>query len=402
MNEKRPFEGIRVVDLTTYIAAPVAGRMLADWGAEVIKVEPLEGDIWRWYGPNVHVPANDQENPMFDSTNANKQGIALNLRNPKAIEAFKKLLATADIFLTNNREGSLKKMGLDYDSLKEAYPSMIYAQVTGYGEVGPDKDLPGYDTVAHFARTGFTGDFSEANGWLMTAPGGWGDMSCGTTLFGGICAALFARERNGGKGDKVTVSLMGSGIWFGSVGNICTQECYGEPYPKSRDMIDPLLCTYKCKDGRWIMMSLLNFKAQWEPFCDAMGFPDKKNWTKQDTLNKRAEAQAFIGEAFAKLDSKEAVEMLNKISIVQTIVAHFSDNAKDEHAHINDFMRKITLDNGREISMPMNAIKSRNIGDYPYRRGPLLGENTGAVLKTLGYTDAEIAEMQAEKAIGLK
>ena len=149
-------------------------------------------------------------------------------------------------------------------------------------------------------------------------------------------------------------------------------------------------------------MSLLNFKAQWEPFCDAMGFPAKKDWTREDTLAKRPEAQAFIGEAFAKLDSKEAVEVLNKINIVQTIVAHFSDNAKDEHAHINDFMRKITLDNGREISMPMNAIKSRNIGNYPYRRGPLLGENTDAVLKTLGYTDEELAAMKEEKAISQK
>jgi cinnamoyl-CoA:phenyllactate CoA-transferase len=154
-------DGIKVVELANFIAAPACGRFLADCGADVIKVEAPSGDFLRYTAPSEGRPLDQYENTTFDLENANKKSIALNLKDDNAKKILFKLIDDADIFLTNWRPGALKRAGLDYNTLKAKYPKLVYSQITGYGEKGPDKDLPGFDFTAFFARGGITGTLYE-------------------------------------------------------------------------------------------------------------------------------------------------------------------------------------------------------------------------------------------------
>mgnify|MGYP002231176569 FL=1 len=174
-------------------------------GADVIRVESTAGDPWRFYGANCGLPITDEENPLFDIYNLGKKDIQLNTKTPEGKEILFHLLDEADVFITNNRLKSLVRSGLDYESLKDRFPKLIYGLVTGYGQTGPDVDAPGYDGVAFFSRSGMLADMAEPSGYPASAPGCIGDGATGAALFGGICAALFDRVRTG-KGDFVEIS----------------------------------------------------------------------------------------------------------------------------------------------------------------------------------------------------
>ena len=167
----RPLEGIRVVEMATFIAAPCTARFLADLGAEVIKVEPPKGDPLRYTAVNEGRPLDQKENTSYDLENAGKTCIALNTKSEEGREALEKLLATADVFICNWRQSPLKRAGLDWETLHEKYPSLVYGYVSGYGEKGPDKDLPGFDFTAFYARGGILGPLRDKN-------------RCSTVLFG--------------------------------------------------------------------------------------------------------------------------------------------------------------------------------------------------------------------------
>ena len=150
----KPLEGVKVIDLTYFVAGPGAARILADWGADVIKVEGLKGEEWRILGKNYGIPYTAEENALFTAQNANKKFIALDLKKEDGKEALLKLLENADVFISNVRLKSLVKMGLDYDSLKERFPRLIYCHFTGFGYEGPDAARPGFDMAAFWARSG--------------------------------------------------------------------------------------------------------------------------------------------------------------------------------------------------------------------------------------------------------
>lgn len=153
----KPLEGIKVVDLTSYLAAPTTGRVLAEWGADVVKVESFSGDPARRQAGVFNMPMSDDENLAFDYANFGKKFMTLNLKSGKGMEVMLKLLAGADVFLTSNRTKSLMKMGLDYKTLHEKFPKLVYAQVTGYGDKGPEKDAAGFDVTCYMARGGVFG-----------------------------------------------------------------------------------------------------------------------------------------------------------------------------------------------------------------------------------------------------
>jgi crotonobetainyl-CoA:carnitine CoA-transferase CaiB-like acyl-CoA transferase len=190
-NEKRPLCGLRVIELANYVAAPVVGRMCADLGAEVIKIEGRGGDVWRETCAD-HTQTDFSENPLFDFCNVGKKSLALNLKEPKEKEIFFGLLKDADILITNTRQQSLVKLGIDYSSLKERFPRLIYATITGYGYEGPDCNAPGFDMVAFWARPGFMSDMriESAGAYPVNSRYAMGDTATGSLLFSGIMTAL--------------------------------------------------------------------------------------------------------------------------------------------------------------------------------------------------------------------
>ncbi len=274
----KPLAGIRVVELSTMVAAGSCGRMLADWGAESIKVETESGDMFRNFPKTFFVPCTKDENPLFDNLNAGKRGIVLNLKTPEGMEIMHELLADADIFLTNTRTNALKRLGLDYDTLKERYPKLIMATITGFGEKGPKANNPGFDTVAFWASSGFNADMmvDGPDSYPVYSSAGPGDIISAMGLFAAISSALYKRTQTG-EGDRVSISLYGTALWCFHIMAVATEERYGGyAYPKTRMDSSPTGSPFRTKDGEWVMTTIINIDQQWPKLCDVLGIPELK------------------------------------------------------------------------------------------------------------------------------
>lgn len=396
VNIKQPFEGLKVIDLTTYLAAPLSARLMADFGADVIKIESFKGDPYRTYGAAMKCPVKDDQNPVFDAYNSNKRSCPINLKTEEGKEILFKLLETADVFVTNNRDKSLKKMGIDYASIKERYPRLVYVTVSGYGLEGPEKDLPGFDSIAFYARTGLLCDTVVKGNMPAYPASAGGDNTTGLIAYAAIVTALLARERTG-RGDHIDVSLFGNGVWMSGLLAICSK--YGELYPKGRYELKPVNNNvYQCRDGEWVAFTILEFERYFRQFCQVLECPelaDDPRWqTRADALNNREPLIREIEKVMLKFDSEDVERRLRQADVVVSRLHHFAELDDDEQALSNDYMRKITFDNGEEGTMFMNPLKSENIGRYPYRRGPLMGEDTDCVLGALGYSEEQIRAMK--------
>lgn len=402
MNENKPLSGYRVVELSTFVAAPSCARLLADWGADVIKVESGIGDPFRYFGTTMMMPAKESECPAFELYNANKKAAVIDLKSAEGQEAFHKLLATADIFVTNNRPEALKKLGLDYETLKGRYPKLIHAVVTGFGEKGPDVDMPGFDVVAFWARSGFLADLVKPGEYPVYTPAGFGDLVVGSTLFGGICAALLNREKTG-HGDKISVSLFGASIWYSGLMITSTQEKYGNVFPKARNNGNPLAIPYKAQDGEWIMLSIIEHERYWGAFCKAVGheelISDPRFDTREHMMQNKAALIAFLEAVFQTKSSSEWLSILQQADIVHDKLRHLKDIVTDEQAWANDYLYNFTFPNGEKAILPAPPIQSAELGELPRQRGPFLGEHTKEVLHELGYSVEQIEQMMAKKAI---
>lgn len=269
---EQPLSGIKVLEFSSFVAVPGVGRMMATWGADVIKVEGITGEVWRYMGGNYVSPSLDDENPLFTFCNANKRMISLDMRQPEALEVMKTLAKSCDVFLTNIRPASLKRQGLDYDSLKKINPGIIFADFTAYGDVGPDADEAGFDVASLWGRSGLMIDSVPKGCVPPRMTGGAGDLICSGYLLSGILSALIAKKQSG-KGTRITSSLYWNGLWCASTGIISTQ--YGNPYPKDTlQPINPLVHTYLCKDQEWFCPGIQNYDLQHDKVLNAFGLSE--------------------------------------------------------------------------------------------------------------------------------
>lgn len=399
MNDvKKPFAGIKVVDLSTYLAAPLAGRLMAELGADVIKVESFAGDPYRTYGSAMHCTVAVDENPVFDAYNGSKRSCPINLKSEAGKEIFFKLLKQADVFLTNNRSQSLKKMGIDYDTLKTRFPRLVYVTVSGYGTTGPDVDQPGFDSISFFARTGLLADTVMKGNPPAVPVSAGGDNLTGLFAYTSVVTALLARERTG-KGDHIDVSLFGNGIWMCGLLALCTP--YGEVYPKDRYELKPVNNnSYECKDGEWVSFTVLEFERYFSKLCEALECPelaeDPRWQTRADALKHRAELIRTLEPVMKKFTAREVEQRLGAVDIVACHVRHYADLLEDPQALANDYMRKVACESGHVCDMFMSPLKSENIGRYEFKRAPHMGEDTDAVLAELGYTGEEISKFKED------
>ncbi len=395
---KKPFKGIKVVDLTSYLAAPLSGRLMAELGADVIKVESFKGDPYRTYGTAMCCPIDEKENPVFDAYNASKRSCPINVKTAKGKELFFKLLEQADVFLTNNREQSLEKLGIDYASIKDRFPRLVYVTVSGYGMKGPDVNQPGFDSIAFFAKSGMLADVVMKGAMPAIPISAGGDNMTGLIGYCAIVTALLARERTG-KGDHIDVSLYGNGVWM--AGLLALTSHFGEIYPKERYTLKP--CNnnvYQCGDGEWVAFTILEFERYFSKFCEVLECPDlakDPRWqTRADSLKHRAELIPEIEKVLIRFSSDEVVKRLQSVDIVVSKVMHYKDLEFEPQALENDYMRIVEAENGDKYPTFINPLKSENIGQYEFKRGPHLGENTVDVLGELGYSAEEIDQLVKE------
>lgn len=402
-------DGVRVVDLSTYIAAPTCGKMLANMGAEVIKVESPKGDDFRVISTSYKYPEEDPDghNWALDGLNANKKDLCINLKDPKGKEAFYKLLSTADVFLTNNRVQALKKLGLDYDTLHEMFPGLIHASILGYGEDGPLKDKPGFDYTAYFSRGGIAMSIMEKG----TAPGvplsGFGDVYAGVALCSGINAALYKKAMTG-EGERVTVSLLQTAIY--GLSWLMGAQDYGYELPATRRHTNSATATtYLTKDGRWVQLAMLNYDVQLPRFVKVSGadflLEDERFNTFKNMLQHIEEMVDVLEPVFAQFTLEEWIAKLEEADIPFEIVQTVEEVVHDEHNYINDYIfTKTRPADGKTIyySRPPVVFTERPlVKDEEGRIGrcPFLGEDSANIMRELGYSEEEVTEMIATGAI---
>lgn len=399
----KPLAGLKVVELSTFVAAPISARMLADMGADVVKIETFRGDPWRETS-KANTFTGDEENPVFDIYNAGKKSIALNIKTPEGFQVLMHMLETADVFVTNTRPASLERLGLDYESLKERFPKLIYATLTGYGEVGPDRDAPGFDTVAFWTRSGFLIDMSikSESSYPVLNPTGSGDTVTGMNLFAGIMLALYQRDRTG-KGDLVTVSLYNSGIWMLAARIIEAEDKYGMKFPKERTDVSPLSAAYRCSDGEWICITVLDYHKLAAKLFRILGveqqIEENDIHSFAELKQKSAIVMPLFEAAFAKKTSVEWLEILKEADMVCSVMNHMRDVCNDEQAIVNNFVQDYRCHDGSICKLPCQPIRLGMVGPTFAEGTPLIGENTDEVLEQYGYTGEEIKNLHQAGAV---
>lgn len=405
---KRPLEGVKVVELATFIAGPCCARYLADLGAEVIKVEAPNGDPLRFTAVNEGRPFGDQEDTSFCLENAGKKCVTLNTKSEAGREALEKLIADCDIFITNWRQPALKRGGLDYETLKVKYPKLVMGYVSGYGEKGPDKDLPGFDFTAFFARGGVMGTMYDVDSSPMLPIAGFGDHQVGMYLASGVLAALY-RARETGEGDQVTVSLFHTALWDIALFLQCNQ--YGDSstqYPVSRKKIaNPLNVAHKTKDGYWVQFSMPRYDYYYPIFMKALGREDLVDDTKffpQTALQEHlVEFYDMLHGEILNMTLAEVEDMMKKADLPYAVCQTWNQVLEDRQAWESDALAKVKFPNGAERAMVRTPVLFANTDLAPYERASFLGEDTEQVLKRLGYTNEQIAAMiAAGEATGCK
>lgn len=400
-----PLSGIKVLDLSTYVAAPVCCRLLADLGAEVIKVERPTGDTWRTTG-KAYVPQRftDQENPVFDIYNSGKQHIALDLKTPEGKEVFWKLLEQADVFVTNTRPAALQRLGISYEDLKEKFPKLIYGIVLGYGEEGPDKDKPAFDTTGFWSKSGFLRDMATMGEHYapVNPPFGVGDTITGYLLMGEICAALYRRSQTG-LGDYVRSTLYHNGIFTMGTMQIISQKPFGREFPATRTAHGVPGGIYQCSDDDWIYVGVGYNSALIAKLCEIIGRPELANDPKYDTQQKRMEHQVeyyrYFRDAFLTQPAGYWLQLAEQQDLPIVRLNHFSDVAEDEQAWINGYLEHVTFANGKTDIMPSSPIEMDSVGALKTVPAPQIGANTDAILQQLGYSAEAIDAMKASGAI---
>jgi len=399
MNQNNILSGIKVIEMSTYIAGPSCARILADWGADVVKVETPKGDAWRYIAAGL---VTDDADPVFAGDNANKKFAAIDLKVPGGTEVLKTLLKDADVFITNLRPNALEKMGLCYEELSVMNDRLIYALGTGYGLDGPVKDHPGYDTTAFFSRGGISLSFAQKDGIPCNPGAGLGDHVLGTNLALGVLAALYNREKTG-KGEFVNSSLFQSAVYLLSSMTGLVQV--GVSFPNSRmDPPNSLNNTYQCKDGKWIMLAGASWAMYLPKFCEIAGHRDEF-YEHEDYLSPIAgliygqELSKMVSDIIITKTRDEWVEILTDADFPHEVLQDINDILADEQALVNKYICKKEFEDGTSYvytNVPV-FFGSQPITDFVHSRS--IGADTEEVLKSAGYSEVQIKELLEAGAI---
>ena len=398
---KRPLEGVKVLELATFVAVPACARYLADLGAEVIKIEALQGDPLRYTFVNEGRPGTELEQTSYDVDNAGKKCIALNTKSEAGRKVLDELLEQADIFVTNWRQPALERAGLDYETLKVRFPKLVYGLVSGYGEKGPDKDLPGFDFTAFFARGGILGTLYDKDSMPLTPIAGFGDHQVSMNLASGLLAALYNVQK-GGNGERVVVSLLHSALW--DIALYLQSAQYGDPstkFPISRKMVaNPLNMAHRTKDGRWLQIAVPRYDFHYPKFVPLIGradlIDDPRYYPQANLQANLEEFYQILADAFAQKDLAEWKQILTEGDIPFAVAQTWDEVLTDEQAWASDCLYAMDYPTGNTRTMVRTPVIFTEAGLPPYVRGPYLGEHTKEILSGLGYTDEQVDALLAD------
>jgi crotonobetainyl-CoA:carnitine CoA-transferase CaiB-like acyl-CoA transferase len=403
MKIMKGLEGIKVVEMASFVAAPACPRILAEMGAEIIKIEPFGGDDMRTQGPGYGMLRDDIEDPAFDMPSLDKNWLSVNLKHEKGMELVYKLLETADVLVTNFRDKALVKLGLDYDTISAKFPHLVYAHMRGYGERGPEKDTPGYDATAYSARGGILTAFPQTGESPVNVPAAFGDWNASGFLSAGILAAL-VRKGKTGKGDKVVVNLYHVACW--AMQHAIVSRQWGADYPRSRKWATmPSNNCYQSKDGVWFLICQTLYNDRFQQMVEAFEVEELMGKDEYSTLEQVTAGKAnkivieAFEKAFARKDFAEWEQIFKKTETPYQKAFTVDDVLVDEEALDNDILRKVTYDSYGERLIPTTPIRLKSVGDPKLWTSKPVGYDTVEYMRSCGYSEAEIKDLIADGAV---
>ena len=401
----KAMDGIRVVEVAAWTFVPAAGAVLAEWGAEVLKIEhPEGGDPQRGLVSSGLVPGGvGGVNFFVEQPNHGKKSVAVNLQHPKGREVLYKLCAEADVFLTSWLPGPRQRAQIDVEHIRAVNPDIVYVRGHGQGARGPDADKGGYDGSGYFARSGVMNALSYGDDpYGPTQPPAFGDLPGGQTIAGAVAAALLRRERTG-ETSVVDVSLLAFGMWVNAP-DIVISKILGQPFPKmTRDTLpNPIVNRYLTKDDRLIQLVMLQAVRFWPELLTALDRPDlasdERFATPEGMFENRAEATRLLDEIFASRTLDEWKDALAGISGVWSPVQQGLDLYDDVQVQANGYFGDAETSAGNPFQLVTNPVQ---FDEQPnaIERAPELGEHTDDVLRAAGLDDEAIIQLKIDNAI---
>ncbi|HEY2658716.1 MAG TPA: CaiB/BaiF CoA-transferase family protein [Caulobacteraceae bacterium] len=393
-------EGLKVVELATYIAGPATAGVMADWGADVIKIESPAGDPHRRFFDNL--TDGSHGNPVFDMDNRGKRSIVLDISKPEGREAALRLAGQADVFITNVRPAALKRTGLDWEAMHGRYPQLIYASITGYGLQGPEADKPGFDIAAFWARTGVAALTAPKGVEPFPVRTGMGDHTCSLATVSAILAAVFERGRSG-QGRLVETSLMRAGVYAISTDMAIQLRLGRIASTRPREQaVNPLANFFKTADGRWLCLVPRDGGADWPAIAQGLGVADlalDPRFAKgRERRTNGLELIRLLDETFATMNLTEAGARLDAADVVWSPVLTPAELAADPQAEAAGCFVHMPDGAGGSYRAPAAPARFPGADQGPRGPSPRLGQHTQEVLLELGFEAAEIETMRAAGA----
>ena len=394
------FSGLKVVDFASFIAGPSAAVILSDFGADVVKVEPPTGDTWR-IGHKIPPQPQSKDAYPFHLANRNKRGIALDLKSPSAQQVLERLVKWADVFIVNTPHPARKKLKLEYEDVAQWNPRLIYADLTGFGEKGPDAALPGFDITAYWARSGLLSMTRDAGAPPTWPVAGSGDNATAVGLYAAIATALYRRERTG-KGSYVTTSLLAEGVWSASVfiqAALCEANFFG-----LHDRTHPAnaaLNVYRSSDGTWFVLIVTPDKLA--TVAKAIGreelLTDPRFSDPAKLMQNMPQLTAILDEVFGSQPMTHWYEVFNGVHVTFGAVRGPQEVIADPQLRLNNIVVPLEGAGGNLKSTVSSPIQVHDVTKVPARRAPEIGEHNEEVLTELGFDTKQIEGLRASGAI---
>jgi crotonobetainyl-CoA:carnitine CoA-transferase CaiB-like acyl-CoA transferase len=389
--------GLRVIDCGTYIAGPATATIMSDFGAEVIKIErPPHGDPYRHLSFLPGMPISEH-NYCWILDARNKKSLALNLQDEAGREALLKLVATADVFITNYPPELAAKLKVNYEDFAAINPRLIFAHLTGYGEEGEDINKPGYDTTAYWARSGLTGIIYDLTVQPGATPCGSGDHPVALALFGSIMLALYQRQLTG-RGAKVTTSLMATGAWS----NSCQIQAamVGATFVPRRSRFttpNPLVNQYQTRDEQRFMFCCLDTVSDWGRVCRALALTELIDDPRYATAAARSErgeeVVAILDRAIGEKDLAELERLFAEYGVIWGPIPTMDRVASDAQMKANGVFTEVEHPQLGRIPTVNSPLNVEGVIKEEPRMAPEVGEHSREILRSLGYDEAALAEL---------
>lgn len=392
------FEGLKVLDVGSWIAGPVATTILADFGADVIKVErPVEGDFYRQLSALPGYPDADH-NYMWETDGRNKRGLGLNLKSDAGRDILVDLIKQADVYVTNQPFPQRRALKLEYDDVKAINPAIIYASLSAYGETGPEKDKEGFDLVAYWARSGLMDLVRDRDGRPAIAVPGMGDHPTAVSLYASIVTALLHREKTG-EGSMVHTSLLANGVW--SAACIASAGFAGGNYKSYRELRQQRRFAgsiYQCADDRWIQLTMIRSEEELMAFFALLGMPelflDERFSTPEALLLNQEDLMEITQAELIQRTSDEWMRVCSEIGLNIVRIGTVEELMDDEMVYLNNIVTRPTDPNSTVpyvINHPINVEAIDRVGAT---KAPDLGQHTDEILESMGLKSEQITELR--------